>query len=106
MIFLRISSGDESQIEKIAKILLTEKLAIDVNFKPGITRVELKGEEIIRRKICLLTAKTRANLFRNIDSRIREEFPGNLPELYSMPIIEMDWEQAENLKRDLYNPED
>jgi uncharacterized protein involved in tolerance to divalent cations len=106
MIFLRISSRDEKKIERIAEILLSEKLAIDLNFKPGISRIEYVNGQIQRTKVCLLTAKTRANLFRNIDGRIREEFPENLPEIYSLPIIEMDWEQAQKLIKDLGTDDD
>lgn len=97
MIFLRISSRNEQKIERIAKILLEERLAIDLNIKTNVERLELINGELQRRKIWLLTGKTKALLFPAIDDRIQQEFSKNMPEIYSTPIIHMDWKQAEHL---------
>lgn len=101
MIFLRIVSKSESKIEEIAKILLTEKLAIDVNIQRNVERAELVGEELKCTQIVLLTAKTRAVLFDSIDKRLNEEYPDQLPEVYAIPIMQMDWKQANELKKDV-----
>ena len=102
MVFLRISSKSKAKIEKIAKILLKEKLAIDLNFKRNIERLEYVNNEVRSTKIHLITAKTRGLLFNAIDNRLIEEFGvDNMPEIYSMPIVHMDWNQAKQLPRDL-----
>ncbi|MFM1874948.1 MAG: hypothetical protein RL266_685 [Bacteroidota bacterium] len=99
MIFLRIASTSEPKIERIAHLLLEEKLVIDVNIKRHIERAELVNGELKWSKIYLLTAKTKATLFDTIDKRLNKEFPNNLPEIYALPIVEMDWKQAENLTK-------
>ena len=99
MIFLRIVSTSEPKTERIAKILLEERLVLDVNIKRHIERAELVNGELKCSKIYLLTAKTKSTLFDVIDKRLNEEFPNNLPEIYALPIVEMDWKQAENLTK-------
>ncbi len=99
MIFLRILSSSEPKIERIAKVLLEEALVIDVNIKRHIERAELVDGELKCSKNYLLTAKTKSTLFDRIDKRLNEEFPDNLPEIYALPIVEMDWKQAENLTK-------
>jgi len=102
MVFLRISSKSEAKIEKIANILLKEKLAINLNIKRNIERLEYINEEVRSTKIYLITGNTRGLLFNTIDNRLIEEFGvDNMPEIYSLPIVHMDWEQAKQLPRDL-----
>ena len=57
MIFLRIVSTSEPKTERIAKILLEERLVLDVNIKRHIERAELVNGELKCSKIYLLTAK-------------------------------------------------
>lgn len=102
MVFLRISSKSETKIEKIAEILLKEKLAIALNFKRNIERLEYINGEVRSTKIFVITGNTRGLLFNTIDNRLIEEFGvDNMPEIYSLPIVHMDWEQAKQLPRDL-----
>lgn len=98
MILLRIVSSSEKKIERIAEILLKEKLAIDVNIQRELERVELVSGKLSASKVYRLTAKTKALLFKNIDKRLNEEFRDNLPEVHALPIVEMDWNQARQLK--------
>lgn len=99
MIFLRISSESRSQIEEIATILLENHLIIDVNVKENIERWNLVMNSIQKKTIYLLTGKTRANLFPKIDDQLREKYKDKMPELYSLPIVHMDWEQADLLQK-------
>lgn len=101
MIFLRIVSKSELQIEEIAKVLLEEKLAIDVNIKRHIERAELVNEAIVFSQVYLLTAKTRALLFDSIDSILNELYPTSKPEVYGLPIMEMDWKKAESVTQEV-----
>lgn len=98
MILLRILSSSERKIERIAEILLTEKLAIDVNIQRELERVNLVSGKLSSSKVVRLTAKTKALLFKKIEQRLNEEFPDNLPEVHALPIVEMDWDQARKLK--------
>ena len=101
MVFLRIVSKSEAKINEIAKVLLEEKLVIDVNVKRHIDRAELVNGELLFTKVYLLTAKTRAVLFDAIDDLLNKMYPNHLPEIYALPIMQMDWKQAEKLTKDV-----
>ena len=101
MIFLRIVSKSEPKMEEIAKLLLEEKLVIDVNIKRNLERAELVNGDLVFTKVYLLTAKTKAVLFDSIDKMLNELYAGHMPEVYAMPIMEMDWKQAQKLTTDI-----
>lgn len=101
MVFLRIVGKNEFVIREIAKMLLKEHLVIDVNLKLEVERLEYEAEEVKSRKVFLMTAKTKGLLFPKIDELIRQEFINSLPEIYTLPIVHMDWEQAEKLGDDV-----
>lgn len=104
MIFLRIVSENETKIEEIAKLLLTEKLVIDVNIQRQIERVNVVNGKLSVTQIALLTAKTRAVLFDSIDKLLNNQYPNQMPEVYALPIMEMDWEQAKVLQTEVAKP--
>lgn len=101
MIFLRIVSKSEEKIEQIAETLLKEKLVIDVNIQRGTQRAELVNGKLMMSPIYLLTAKTRAVLFDAIDELLNQLYPQHMPEVYALPIMQMDWKQAETLTKDV-----
>ena len=101
MIFLRISSYDESVIEKIAELLLKERLVIDVNIERNIERLNLVDDELINQHTTLMTSKTKSLLFSHIDELIRSRFPKARLEIYSLPIVHMDWEDSKHLREDI-----
>lgn len=101
MILLRIVSKSESKIDEIAELLLREKLVIDVNIKRHFDSAELVNDRLIFTPVYLLTAKTRATLFDAVDQMLNEFYPNHMPELYAIPIMQMDWKQADNLTKDV-----
>lgn len=101
MILLRIVSKSENKIEEIAEVLLREKLVIDVNIKRHFDRAELVNDKLMFTPVYLLTAKTRAVLFDAIDRLLNEMYPNHTPEVYAVPIMQMDWKQAESLTKDV-----
>lgn len=102
MVLLRICSEKEEDLKEVAEFLLKNQLAIDINFKKDLTRLDLKSDELLEKPIYLLTAKTKGLLFTTIDENIRRMFVGReMPELYSIPIVHMDWDQAAHLVEDL-----
>lgn len=101
MIFLRIVSKSERKIEQIAELLMRENLVIDVNIRRNVERAELVGDALSTTPIFLMTGKTKAVLFDTIDQLLNELYPNNLPEVYALPIMQMDWKQAENLTKDV-----
>ena len=101
MILLHICGQDQDQIEEIARVLLSENLIMDVNLNVASQRFELSGETFKRSSWVQLTGKTKSLLFSTIDDRITELFPDNLPEIYSLPIVDMDWDQASKLSLEM-----
>lgn len=97
MIQLSICSNDLSQVEEIAGMLLKEKLIVSVRIYSEMRLLELKNGEIEESKVYQMTGKTKALLFPAIDKRIRERYADNIPEIYSLAIVNMDWEQADAL---------
>jgi uncharacterized protein involved in tolerance to divalent cations len=101
MIFLRILSSNEEKIEQIAYLLLERELVLDINIKKNIERIRLNKGKLQFEPVYLITSKTRGLLFPAIDRLLREEFGDEMPEIYSLPIVHMDFEQALQLKEDI-----
>lgn len=101
MILLKISGKDEQQIEEIASLLLKERLGIDMNIERHLERLTYEDDQVVTEWVCLLTAKTKALLFPTIDHMLKEKYGNDIPEIYSVPIIHMDWEQSNQLIRDV-----
>lgn len=93
MILVTITDKSEKKIIQIAQDLLELKMLIDVDINNHITR--FNGIESVN--YSTLTAKTKALLFQDINDRIKSIWEHNMPEIYSTPIIHMDWEQSKRL---------
>ncbi|MDE0771506.1 MAG: divalent cation tolerance protein CutA [Salibacteraceae bacterium] len=101
MIQLIVSSTSEKQILEIAELLIKERYVIDLNILPNHKRLSLENEKIISSDLFLLTGKTKGLLFTTIDELLNEKYPTDLPEIYSLPIVHMDWEQLKQLTEDI-----
>jgi uncharacterized protein involved in tolerance to divalent cations len=98
MIQLVIASRSSEQLDEIADYLLTNRLVISVDFHNDIGRKEFENGKIESYKIHFITGKTKSLLFKEIDLRLRNLYKDNIPEIFSHPIINMDWELADKLK--------
>ncbi len=101
MIVLNVQSRDRGQLEAVAELILKDRLAIDVNIQSDVERFTYKDGGIEKRTHHVLRARTKALLFPLIDRRLREAFGNDLPELFSVPIIHMDWDQTLQLRQDI-----
>lgn len=99
MISLRITSEKRDQIEKIAKLLITQNWAIDLEITDQVERLNWNGESFDSRHVYRLKAKTKSLLFPGIQEMLKERYPTDFPETYSIPIVHMDWEHAESLSK-------
>jgi uncharacterized protein involved in tolerance to divalent cations len=97
MILLNIASENLQTIEKIATLLLTQKLAVDINLKVNVNRLKLVDDKIEKKPIYIITAKTKALLFTKIEELIKSTFKDQTPELFSLPITTMEIKQAEEI---------
>ncbi len=97
MILLHISSKNEQNIIKIAQFIHAERLAVDISISTDAQRLVFDEKDIKKVQLFKLLAKTKALLFPTIDEKIRNMGFEVLPEIYSTPIIHMDWEQVSSL---------
>ena len=101
MIVLKVVSPDINLIEDVAMVLLKRQLAIDIDIRKNVDRVSLSQEGLIRTPVHELSAKTKALLFPAIDKMLIEMYPEGRPEVYSLPIIHMDWDQTLILRKEI-----
>ena len=95
MIQLVIASKSKEELEEISEYLLINHLVISIDFHFDIKRVELVKGKLNNYTIHFITGKTKSLLFNEIDKRIRNNYIKNIPEIYSHPITDMDWELQE-----------
>ncbi len=98
MIQLVIASDSKEMLEEIAEYLLTNHLVISVDFHFDIKRIEFENGKLNNYIIHFITGKTKSLLFSEIDLKIRDRYKDKIPEIFSHPIVEMDWELANKLK--------
>ncbi|MDZ4821951.1 MAG: hypothetical protein SH856_00655 [Flavobacteriales bacterium] len=97
MIHLQIYSKEELIIERAAALLIHNRLAIDLTIDRDVERLSFVNDKVEYTKVYLLSAKTKSLLFQKIEAIFRSELKDKMPELYSLPIVQMDWKQAEHL---------
>jgi len=95
---LTIISKSLEQADEIANYLIKEKLVIEVNLIEKTQCYKLDAnKEVVKSKAASLVCTTKSLLFNRIDSYLKESYGKNMPTIYSVPVINMDWEQSEIL---------
>lgn len=77
---------DKATAEKIARLLVTGKLAACVNILPGITSIYLWQEQIESAQEQLLLIKANKTVYQAIETTIKDHHPYELPEIIAVPI--------------------
>ena len=98
MILIHIVPKNNEEADEIVDLLVEKKLLLNAMIHENI-RVRQKGTngKIENFTRTLILGKTKALLFNTIDEVLRESYKENMPVLYSLPIVHMDWLQAEEL---------
>ena len=95
MILLHIITTEENQALEIADYLIEEKLILEaVVFETVIVREKSKEGHFKSVKKIMIMGKTKSLLFNYIDEKLREKYSDKMPVLYSVAIVNMDWEQS------------
>ncbi len=98
MILLHVIATNEKQADEISDFLLEKNFVLDTFIMTGSVNTReqgvLKSESAI-----LVTARTRALLFNKIDKAIHDKFSSEPPIVYSVPIVNMDWDHASELEK-------
>jgi len=98
MVLLHVVARSEEQANDIVSFLIDKKLILNPLMQENIALKKLNDKkELISEKRYLIMGKTKALLFNTIDKLLRDRHARNMPLLYSIPIVNMDWEQADEL---------
>jgi periplasmic divalent cation tolerance protein len=86
-IVVLITAASEEEGHKIAKLLVKERKAACVNIVPGVDSLFRWKGRIDSARESLLLVKTRASLFSEIISLVKETHSYEVPEIIALPII-------------------
>ncbi|MBY0426533.1 MAG: hypothetical protein K2Q22_12905 [Cytophagales bacterium] len=97
MVLLYVLSEDKNQIEEIAKDLLNQHFVASVNIDWDRDRLFMSNGFLARKKVNLLTGVSKSLLFPKIDNFLRDKYGPAIPEIFTAPIVNMDWDLATTL---------
>jgi periplasmic divalent cation tolerance protein len=82
-----VTCRDAREAKKIARALVSEKLAACVNVLPGVTSVYRWEGKVETGREVLLLIKSKASLSRRLASRVRALHSYQVPETVTVPIV-------------------
>jgi len=85
VIVVFITSANRDEAEKIARLLVEEKLAACVQILPEITSFYRWQDEIIQDKEILLLVKTTEEKFAELEKTVRVNHSYDIPEIVAVP---------------------
>ena len=98
MILIHVISRNEEQASEIANFLVSKNLIISACIlEKTEVRKKSKNDTLISSTQFLIMGKTKALLFNKIDKLLRKKYKERMPELYSLAIVNMDWDKANEL---------
>jgi uncharacterized protein involved in tolerance to divalent cations len=98
MIQLHILTTSETQAVHIAKILLSENLAVDVHFERVVLKQLNEQGELFDDPKVKIMAKTKSLLFSQINQLIRTHYSSQMPGVWSTPIVNCDPEEELHIR--------
>lgn len=98
MVLLHIICNDRQQSDEIADLLVTENLVLSaVTFQSVTVREKQSDGSVGQSEQTLLIGRTRGLLFKTVEARLRDVYGTEMPVIYSVPIVNMDWQHADTL---------
>ena len=101
MILLHIISDDEEQAIEIANFLIEKDLILDATLLEKVSIRKKINNQIESMNKTLIMGKTKAILFDVINELLKEKYKENMPVIYSLPIVFMDWEESKELANEV-----
>ena len=99
MILIHIRSTSLEQTYEIIDYLLDEDLILEPIVTEKIYLRKKNQPGAFENENQFLTmAKTKALLYGKIEYLLKKKYKENIPDLYSLPIVNMDWKKAEPLQ--------
>ena len=95
-IVVLINTGSEEQATEIARVLVDERLAACANIVSPIRSIYRWKDAVQDETEHMMIIKTRAELFAQLESRVKELHSYEVPEIIALPIVEgaksyLDW---------------
>ncbi len=87
-IVVLVTASKEDEAAKIAKDIVTSRLAACANIVRGIRSIYRWQEKIEDEGEILMIVKTRRDLFGELKKRVKELHSYTVPEIIALPIIE------------------
>lgn len=98
MVLIHIVTDSEEQAIEITDLLIEKKLILNaLMIEKAKMRKRTKEGTFETHSQTLVIGKTKGLLFNDIDLLLREKYNENMPTLYSIAIVNMDWDQADEL---------
>ncbi|WP_375578230.1 hypothetical protein ABWH96_14470 [Marivirga tractuosa] len=98
MVLIHIVTNTEQQAIEITDLLIERKLILNaLMIEKAKMRKRLKDGTYETRPQTLVIGKTKGLLFNDIDLLLKEKYGKDMPTLYSIAIVNMDWDQADEL---------
>lgn len=97
MIQITILTTDGITAVRIADFLVEEKLVINAKLTEKIQQYNRSDTGILLESRFMVSAITKGLLFTVIEKRLKDTFPNMEIEFYAVPIVNMNWEQADKL---------
>jgi periplasmic divalent cation tolerance protein len=90
LVVVMVTVPDDEVAGRLARSLVSEKLAACVNVLPRIRSIYAWQTEICDEGETLCLLKTRRELFPAVRQRVRELHPYRIPEIIALPLAEGD----------------
>ena len=82
-----VTVGKREEAEKIASVLVEERLAACCNLLPAVRSIYRWKGEICRDEETLIILKTRTSIFEKVRARVQQLHSYTVPEIIAVPII-------------------
>ena len=95
-----VTVGKREEAERIASVLVEERLAACCNLLPAVRSIYRWKGEICRDEETLMILKTRLSIFEKMRARVQQLHSYEVPEIIAVPIIAghapyLDWVRNE-----------
>lgn len=97
MIQINIITENIDKAIEIVDFLTINNLIIDTVIAKDVIIRKNKDNLMTSKDRVLIIGKTKSLLFDTIDNMLRKKYSLAMPIIYSTPIVQMDWEQANEL---------
>lgn len=99
MIQLHIITKNPEQVKEILEILINEEFITGATVIDSVSSYKSDKGEIETVMTNLLIGRTKAMLFNTIEKLLKDKYGNLMPVIYGMPIINMDKNHLEKLKK-------